>query len=174
MISAEKVYIVGFMGSGKTTAGRKLAGRMGWKFIDLDNLIEVKSGMLIAEIFSIHGEDYFRSLEADTLRELKNDSKAVVSTGGGVPCFSENMEFMLSDGIVVYLKMKPAQLRERLLGSKTDRPLIRGLDRDELLSFITGRLQEREAYYSKAHIVTDGFDIDIDQLHNLIKSFPGF
>lgn len=174
MASMEKVYLTGFMGSGKTTAGRKLAGRMGWEFIDLDRLVELKSGMTIPEIFSSHGETHFRSLEAETLRQLKKARNAVISTGGGVPCFSDNMEFMLSDGIVVYLKMTPAQLRERLLGSKTDRPLIKGMDRDQLLSFITTRLLEREEYYSKAHIVTDGLNIDVDHLHNLIKSFPEF
>ncbi|HLN20508.1 MAG TPA: shikimate kinase [Bacteroidales bacterium] len=172
MRSARKVYIVGFMGSGKTTAGKKLANIMGSGFYDLDKVIEQKSGMDIPGIFAHHGEDYFRTLEAEILRELSVIKDGIISTGGGAPCFRDNMDFMCSDGITVYLKMTPAQLRERILNSKTERPLIAGLGREDLLSFIEKKLAERERFYNMAEIVFDGFDPDIRKLYELITSVP--
>lgn len=173
MRSACKIYIVGFMGSGKTTAGKKLANLKGWNFFDLDKAIEQKSGLSIPEIFTKYGEDYFRSLEAGTLREFSGVDEAVISTGGGAPCFMENMNFMCSDGLTVYLKLTPPQLRERLLGSKTERPLIKGFDKDQLLEFIENKLPERENFYNKAEIIIDGFDLDIQKLHHIISSVDG-
>ena len=118
------IYIIGFMGSGKTTAGKKLASLLGWSFIDLDKRIEEYTGKTIPEIFSQNGEDYFRIIETQLLRNLKSCTKTVISTGGGTPCYIDNMDFMIETGLTIYLKLTPAELKSRLSQSKGERPLI--------------------------------------------------
>ena len=164
-----KIYFIGFMGSGKSTTGKKLAAAIGWSFIDQDKEIEERTGKTIPEIFSDHGEDYFRKVETEVLRSLESQKKIIISTGGGAPCHSENMSFMLETGLTVYLKLTPIQLKTRLSGSKSERPLIKGLSSEELLSFIEQKLVMREVYYSQAEIQIDDFDIDYTILHSLVK-----
>ena len=136
MLNSNKVYIIGFMGSGKTTTGRKLAGMLGWAFTDLDRSIEEYTGMTIPEIFSDKGEAYFREVEAAMLRKQHQEVNTVISTGGGAPVYDDNMDFMLEAGLTIYLKLTPGELRSRLSESKGERPLIKNLDQNELLSFI--------------------------------------
>jgi shikimate kinase len=164
-----KVYLIGFMGCGKTTAGKKLAAVLDWEFIDLDKVIEQKAGTTIPEIFSAHGEDHFRKLESETLKEIGRQSGSVISTGGGAPCFGDNMEFMLQTGLTVYLKLSPSQLKSRLTGSKTERPLIKQVDEHNLLDFISDKLAQREQYYNRADVTIDCFDLDVQYLYNTIK-----
>ena len=170
MTAVKRIYIIGFMGSGISTAGKKLAATLGWQFIDLDNEIELKAKQAIEDIFSSSGEDHFRELEAETLLNLKTRSDAVISAGGGTPCHGRNMDFMISTGIVVYLKMTPGQLKSRLKESTGGRPLINNLDKTELLKYITDKLSEREAYYLKASIIIDSINLDIKALSNMIKA----
>jgi shikimate kinase len=92
---SRKVYIIGFMGSGKTTTGKKLASMLGWSFIDMDKKIEEYTGKKITELFSNYGEEYFRNIESEVLRKLKSETDVVISTGGGTPCHGSNMDFML-------------------------------------------------------------------------------
>jgi shikimate kinase len=166
---AERIYIVGFMGCGKTTAGRKLAARLEWEFIDLDREAERIAGMKIPEIFESRGEDFFRKTEQEALKALASSSHTVVSTGGGAPCHEDNMDHMVSSGITVYLKLTPAALRERLVKSKKKRPLLKGLDYEELLRFIERKLSEREKFYERAEIIIEGSDLDMDLLVSRIK-----
>jgi shikimate kinase len=164
------VYLTGFMGSGKTTAGKELASRLDWAFIDLDRYIEKHTGNTVPEIFNRYGEDYFRCIESLNLLNLEASSDTIVSTGGGTPCYNENMEFMVKNGITIYLKMTTDQLWKRLHDVKADRPLIKDLDDDELRSFISGKLSEREQWYERSEIIVDGSAPDIDSLINNIKS----
>ena len=164
------LYIIGFMGSGKSTAGKKLASSLGWSFIDLDKKIEEYTGMKIPEIFSVNGEDQFRNTEAEVLRNLSLESDTVVSTGGGTPCFKDNMDFMLETGVTVYLKLTPAQLVSRLLSSNDERPLIKNLAGDDLLKFVEEKLAQRSAWYEKSHLILDGFNPDIGFLKSRVKS----
>ena len=157
------------MGSGKTTAGRRLAAALGWEFLDLDRLISEKTGMSIPEIFSKHGEEWFRSLESEILRGIAPSGGAVLATGGGAPCSGDNMDFMLSNGLTVYLKLTPEQLRKRLESARQERPLIKGMKGDELLEFIRSKLGEREKFYSRASITIDGFNTDIPGLTKVIR-----
>jgi shikimate kinase len=170
MVNPHNIYIIGFMGSGKTTEGKKLASLLGWSFIDLDKKIEEYTGKTIPEIFSQKGEDYFRSIETQLLRELKSCSDSIISTGGGTPCHSNNMDFMLETGLTLYLKMTPEQLRSRLSKSKTDRPLLKDLDQDGLLLFIKEKLAYREKWYERSDITINGMDIDINLLLSVVKS----
>ena len=164
------IYIIGFMGSGKTTAGKKLASLLGWSFIDLDKRIEEYAGKTIPEIFSQSGEDYFRIIETQLLRNLKMCTKTVISTGGGTPCYIDNMDYMIETGLTIYLKLTPAELKSRLSQSKGKRPLIKDLDQNELTSFIKEKLAVREKWYERSDITMDGIDLDINLLLSHVKA----
>lgn len=164
------IYLIGFMGSGKTTTGMQLAEYLGWLFIDLDKKVEEYAQKSIAEIFSLNGEEYFRSLETKILRNVGSDSDTVVSTGGGTPCQSNNMDFMLETGLTIYLKLTPEQLKARLSGSENTRPLIKDLDEKNLLTFIRGKLAEREKYYTRSHLVVEESDLEMSKLITIVKS----
>ena len=164
------IYITGFMGSGKTTAGKELASLKNWKFIDLDDEIEKKEGKSIGRIFSENGEEYFRKTEAKTLRELSTEVDTVISVGGGTPCFYNNMDYMLKRGIVIYLKMTPAEIKSRIEKDDMERPLLKGIEEKEMLDYIGRKLGEREKYYERANIITDGYNIDIRQIDEEIKN----
>ena len=170
MVNPHIIYIIGFMGSGKTTAGKKLASLLGWSFIDLDKRIEEYAGKTIPEIFSQSGEDYFRIIETQLLRNLKMCTKTVISTGGGTPCYIDNMDYMIETGLTIYLKLTPAELKGRLSQSKGKRPLIKDLDQNELTSFIKEKLAVREKWYERSDITMDGIDLDINLLLSHVKS----
>jgi shikimate kinase len=170
MLKNQTIYIIGFMGSGKTTAGKKLAFSLGLSFIDLDMKIEEQSGCTIPALFSKHGEDYFRNMESDVLKNMEYETNTVISTGGGTPCHSDNMDYMLSTGLTVYLKLTPAQLKKRLSESTGERPLIKNLDSNSMLGFIEEKLAYRETWYKRADIILEGPDININLLHSLVNT----
>jgi shikimate kinase len=157
------------MGSGKSTAGRKLASQLNWSFIDLDEKIQKMEGMKIPDIFSLKGEPYFRKLETQALQELKSEKDTVISTGGGTPCFGDNMDLMLSSGLTIYIRMTPLNLKKRLEGSAEERPLLKEIDMKDLQEYITSKLAEREKWYSRAEIIIDVVNNDLPDLLSLIK-----
>jgi shikimate kinase len=159
-----KIFLIGFMGSGKSTIGRRLANYLEYEFVDLDKLIEDKAGMSIAEYFSKNGEESFRELERDTLQQTAFSENTVIATGGGVPCHFDNMDWMYKEGKVVYLSMDPKALAGRLKHSKVSRPLIKDLDQDELVKFITQRLVSRDVFYKRAHYIVSGLDLTAEKL----------
>lgn len=170
MVKSQKIYIIGFMGSGKSTAGKKLASLMGWTFVDLDKNIEEFAGKSIPEIFEQDGESSFRQIEAKILRSLDSLKHTVISTGGGTPCYDDNMEFMLGTGLTLYLKLTPGQLKSRLSKSKGERPLIKDLGSAELLSFIEKKLFDREKWYDRSDIIIEGIDLDVNILYENVKA----
>lgn len=119
-----KIYLVGFMGSGKTTVGRELAARIDAPFFDLDELVESAERMTIKDIFALHGEPYFRKRERDILRSTKHLAAAVVATGGGTFTFDENIQFIQAEGLSVYLSAPYTLLRARIIEKAADRPLF--------------------------------------------------
>ena len=159
-----KVFLIGFMGSGKTTIGKKLANYLKYEFIDLDKLIESKAGMIIVNYFELYGEGAFRELEQDILQKTEFPANVIIATGGGAPCFGDNMEWMNKNGLVAYLSLSPKALASRLEHSKTDRPLIRHLKGDELIDFISRKLQEREVFYNQAKYVVSASDLTAERL----------
>jgi shikimate kinase len=169
MPGVKVVYITGFMGCGKTSTGRKLATVLGWSFIDLDHEIERKENQTIKEIFSDHGEAYFRELEYKVLRGIELYSDSVISVGGGASCFRDNMKFMKSKGLVIYLKMTPEQLEIRLRGKKAKRPLLMLIDEADLQQFIYNKLLEREIWYNQASFIFEGGDWDINAIAGKIS-----
>lgn len=152
------------MGSGKSTAGKWLAGRLGYEFVDLDESVEKIANMTISSIFSLKGEQAFRELERKALVELDRSSRIVIATGGGTPCFSDNMELMNRSGKTIYLKVSVENLVKRLLDEKDHRPLICGKSIDELKRYISDKLEEREVYYKKTQYMIDSDPLDIDKL----------
>src|SRR5690554_4762065 len=133
----ERIFIIGYMGSGKTTVGKRLAKALSLDFIDLDAYIQSKYRKTIPQLFEEKGEKGFRELEHLTLREVATFEDVVISTGGNAPCFFDNMELMNGAGTTVYLQAEPNELADRLAASKTVRPLIAGKSREELVPFIT-------------------------------------
>lgn len=148
-----QVFLIGFMGSGKSHTGRALAQRLGHPFIDLDEYIEAQEGMAIAQLFAQRGEAGFRQLEGQRLRELGGQSKAIISCGGGTPCFLDNMEWMNGQGLTIYLRTPPELLAQRLEHGRAERPLLQGLEGEGLLAFIRQKLAEREACYEQASLI---------------------
>jgi shikimate kinase len=144
------IYLTGFMGSGKSHTGHLLAERLGLPFLDLDAAIEAGAGKTISEIFADDGEDAFRMLETATLRQSAELPPAVVSTGGGAPCFNDNMEWMNKHGITVFLDPPVSILLERLEMGRAHRPLLQSAN--ELQTFITKKLASRRHHYEKAQI----------------------
>lgn len=154
------------MGCGKSYVGRLLAAKMGFQFVDADNVIENTEGVKIAQIFANQGETYFRQIESQILRGFQKWDNMVVATGGGAPCFHNSMDWMNENGITVYLKASPELLLSRLKNESDHRPILGGRTDDDLLHFIEQKLEERNSFYSKAtitieqksdgeHIVTD-------------------
>jgi shikimate kinase len=166
-----RIFLIGFMGSGKSTLGAQLARRMEFQFVDMDQLIEETAEMSIPEIFDEHGEDIFRKWEHDILLELCQRDMLVISTGGGVPCHSNNMDLMNSHGSTIYLRLSPEALLSRLLNSRTERPLIKGKSETELLEFIKSKLTTREEFYLRAKYVVDGLTMNAETLSMLMKDY---
>lgn len=146
------VFLVGYMGVGKTTIGKLLSVELGMEFIDLDKYIEKRYRTSIKELFNKKGEDGFRKIEREMLREVATFQNVLISTGGGAPCFYDNMDLMNKTGITVYIKSSVDQLVSRLLASKNVRPLIKNKSPEELKEFVKQHLALRQAYYSKAMI----------------------
>jgi len=169
-----RIYLVGSMGSGKSTLAKKMALRLNMEFIDLDKMIEAKAGRSVNDIFAIEGEDKFRELEHDCLRETLLHDQAVIATGGGTPCYFENMEFINSNGISVYIKLNPGILTSRLMESKSPRPLLKQLSgKDEIKKRIEELLAEREHYYLQSRLIVEGENIKAETIIKMIQESEG-
>ncbi len=165
-----RVFLIGFMGSGKTTIGKKLARFLSYEFIDLDKLIEARTEMSVAGYFAKHREESFRKLEQEVLQKTVYPEKVIVATGGGIPCYFDNMDWMNKNGITAYLSLSPKALANRLENSKTERPLIKGLKGDELIQFITQKLAERESFYNQAKFIMSAIDLSAEKFAGYLNS----
>src|SRR5690554_5912434 len=157
-----KIVLVGYMGSGKSTVGKLLAKELGYSFLDLDEVLENRMESSISDIFKSKGEVFFRKKEHQLLKDvLLEESNFVLSTGGGTPCYSGNMDSMLQlADAVIYLKVPIPGLVKRLIKEKEQRPLIRNINDDDLPEFIGKHLFERNNYYLKADHIIDCDDRD--------------
>ena len=142
------LYLIGFMGVGKTTIGKQIAAFNKVVFIDTDSQIEKETSKSIKEIFETDGEIAFRKLETDTIRSI--DRKAIIACGGGLPAHNNNIEYLKHKGTVIFLKASTETLIKRLEKNKNKRPLISKLTNDKLLEFIRKILKEREKTYKQA------------------------
>ncbi len=161
-----KVVLVGLPGSGKSTFGRQLAKEMDFPFLDLDQLIEERYQLKISEIFSMHGEGTFRDWESLVLKDtLKQDRAFILASGGGTPCFNDNMDLINAEAISVYLDVPLGSISSRLQTSKTQlRPLFQGLDQGELTLKLKSLLVSREYFYNRAKIKLSGEDFSAELL----------
>lgn len=154
------VFIMGYMGSGKTTFGRALAKALGREFIDLDGYIVNRFRRSVNEIFAERGEEGFRTLEASMLREAGEFEGVVVACGGGTPCFAGNMDYMLSRGLTVYLDTPLDCIVRRLVTNPHKRPLLKGLSPEGITKLVREQTEAREPYYSRAAVCFSGEELE--------------
>ena len=173
----QRIVLIGYMGSGKTTVGKALAKDIGLPFYDLDWYIESRMRKKVSQIFAEQGEEGFRRIERNMLHEVAEFEDVVISSGGGTPCFFDNIDYLNGQAQVVYLKADPEVLHRHLLMGKGDRPLLKGKTPEELIQFIREQLEKREPFYSKARYqldvsLMDNFDkikITIEKLKELLN-----
>jgi shikimate kinase len=165
-----RIFLIGYMGCGKTTMGRELASVLNLTFIDLDTFLEEKYFRTIPQIFAEEGEEGFRIKERKVLEEVSNFDDVVVATGGGAPCFFDNIDLMNSAGSCIFLDVDVNSLVERLIHAKTERPLIKGKTPDQLHTFIEGMLEKRRPFYEKARYILKGSEIKPGQVIELLKN----
>lgn len=159
------IFLIGFMGCGKSTLGKKVATKTGYLFIDLDDVIVQEINMSIREYFEAFGESAFREIERQQLHKLSALKNAIIATGGGTPCYLDNMDWMNHHGKTVYLKLPPRALLSRLSQKEVEsRPLLKGKNQEELLEFITSKLEERAPFYDKAKIIFDALQSNTKDL----------
>ncbi|MFD2246476.1 shikimate kinase [Pontibacter ruber] len=153
-----RIFLVGMMGSGKTTLGRQLATQLGYTFVDLDEYIERREGKSIAQLFEQEGQEQFRLKERQALEAVVQEyDQAVIATGGGAPCFLDNMQFINRSGKSFFLDVPVEELVNRLLNSDLSvRPLLAGKSTEELNHFMTKTLSERLWFYRQAHYTLSG------------------
>jgi shikimate kinase len=172
------IFLIGLPGSGKTTLGKQLAKKLNYIFSDLDECIVKKHGLSIEEIFKTIGEDGFRTYESNCLKEYDNSTNTIVSTGGGAPCFFDNMQWINENGISIFLNPPLTELAKRLIASdNSHRPMLKGKELNDLLLFIEGKYKERAYYYTQSKIAIDTSNPSvsdvvekIEQLSNKKKS----
>jgi shikimate kinase len=163
-----RIFLIGFMGTGKSHWGKIWASQHKLKFIDLDNEIEKKTGLCVDEIFEKKGEDYFRIVEAETLIETQQYDNCIIACGGGTPCFKNNIDWMNNNGTTVFLNATPSKLLENILNDNKERPLLKKTNKGELLFFIEMKLKERIDFYNKANVRLDVFDLNPNSIEAIL------
>ena len=158
-----KIFLIGFMGCGKSTFGKKLALKLGYDFIDLDHVLENEVGSNIGDYFARHGEAAFRALESKVLKEYNYPENCVVATGGGAPCYFDNMDWMNNNGTTLYIEMTPIALAKRLEKGKEKRPLLKDMNEEQLIGFIESKLAERNPFYKRATLSIEGINLTPDK-----------
>lgn len=164
------IYLIGYMGSGKSTVGKKLSRALGLDFVDLDQQIESRINQSIAQYFQEYGENSFRELEREELLKTFALPNTVIALGGGTPCYFDNLELINQKGRSVYLKLSATSLAIRLENAKNPRPLIQGLAPEELFEFVQHQLGERENYYNRSHLIFKGENLKIEELAQLVQT----
>ncbi len=157
------------MGSGKSTFGKKLAKTMHLPFIDLDKEIEKKAKCSVSDIFKYLGEDTFRKMESETLKSFEHEQSYVMATGGGTPCYFDNLEYIHSQGISIYIELDSKSIYNRLSNAKNIRPTIKGKKEDELMKFIEETFDKRKHIYEQANFKVNGLNVDVKKVMELLK-----
>ena len=164
-----RIYLIGFMGSGKSSLGKILAHKLNYAFVDLDDIIEEKAEKKITDIFKDDGEQAFRSIEQECLAKTFSFTNTVIATGGGTPCFFDNMEMMNQNGISVYLKFSSGILASRLFDNPGERPLLaQHKSKQDLKNYIDSLLKDREQFYNNSKLIVEG-KINLKKIVELIN-----
>jgi shikimate kinase len=164
------IFLVGFMGSGKTTLGKKLATKLKMKFVDLDEAICIRTDFAtVRELIAEKGFDFFREEESETLKSILPEHK-VIATGGGAPCYFDNLGWMKSKGTIVFLDVTEGVIYSRLMNTDfEERPLLKNMNEEELKTFIHDKLEERLPYYKQANLVFDPVNNKLEDLIARLK-----
>jgi shikimate kinase len=167
-----RIFLIGYMGSGKTSIGKRIAEKLHLQFIDMDQYIENQLQKSIAEIFDESGEAFFREKERECLHEVAKMENAVIATGGGAPCHFDNIEVMNLNGLTVYIRLSTRQLSDRLKTTNiSKRPLLASQKEDELEKYIRENLSKRETFYNKAQLTVSGSDDEIvEQIISFVEN----
>ena len=168
-----KIYLLGYMASGKSKLGKELSGMTGLSFVDLDEVFEEKYRIGIVDFFDKYGDTAFRQIEHQLLLETEFLENTIIATGGGTPCSDENIRFIKAHGISIYIEMDVADLTGRLKSVKRKRPLLKNVPLDDLEQFIRNQLVEREPYYLQADHIIEGPVDELEALADLIKRLTG-
>lgn len=168
-VNMSRIYLVGYMGAGKTTAAKRIATRLGWDVADTDAMFEEKYRISIHDFFQKYDEPLFRKLESEILKSTENMENTVISTGGGLACHCDNMEWMNRHGLTVFMRISPEAAADRILHSKRKRPLTDNKNEVELAEYIRQHYAERLPFYEQAKITVKSEDFDLDNFMNLIK-----
>lgn len=165
------LVLIGFMGSGKSTVGKELAQQLNLPFVDSDEVIEQQQGKVINQIFAENGEEAFRKMEQDFISTLADLEQSVISVGGGMPCFEDNIDRLKENGKVFYLNTSLMTLTQRLMNNRENRPLLADLSQNELSSYVFEKLTNRTVFYRKAHVIipNEGNDY-LKAVSEIIKS----
>ncbi len=165
------IFLIGMMGVGKTTLGKQLAQRLGYTFIDLDNYIEQRAGRTIPQLFEQEGQLKFRELERQALEAVVQEHKqAVIATGGGAPCFFDNMAFINQHGTSIFLDLPTDELLQRLQATDlSQRPLLAGKTLEDLHTYVINILQERRMFYKQASYTLSEKNLTLDTLLTLLN-----
>ena len=164
-----RIYLVGYMGAGKTTAARRLAQRLGWEVADTDDLFEAKYKISVCDFFNKYDEPLYRKLESEVLKETEKLENVVISTGGGTACYFDNMDWMNQHGLTVFLHISQKAVVDRLVHAKRKRPLAEGKSEEELVAFVEQHYTGRLPFYEQAHITVKAEDLDLDSLMKQIE-----
>ena len=166
----DRIYLVGYMGAGKTTAAKRIANRLGWEVADTDDLFEAKYRISVCDFFRKYDETLYRKLESQVLKETESLANTVISTGGGTACYFDNMEWMNRHGLTIFLRISEKAVVDRLLHAKRKRPLAIGKSEEELSNFVHRHYTERLPFYEQAHIAVKSEDLDLEHLIQLIEN----
>ncbi len=148
------IYLIGLPGSGKSTIGKTLAQKLNYTYYDMDDVICVQEGKTIEEIFADKGENYFRELEHSILHETFELKNTIVSTGGGVPCYFDNITEMKKHGLTIFINPTAEELANRLVGQGGEnRPMLKGKTHKQVFDFIEAKYKERAPYYEQAKLI---------------------
>lgn len=165
-----RIYLIGYMGAGKTTVARRLANRLGCEVYDTDAMLEEKYKISVDDFFHKYDEPLFRKLETEILQSTESLENVVISTGGGTPCFNDNIAWMNEHGTTVFLRISPQSAVDRLLHSKKKRPLTENKSEQELTEYVQNHYASRLPFYEQAKICVKAEDCDIDNLIKLIEN----
>lgn len=160
-----RIYLIGYMGAGKTTLAKKLANDLSYDFIDLDEIFENQYKIYISDFFTRYGEELFRKIESELLKKTASYDNCVVATGGGAPCFFDNMDWMNNNGVTVFVNVSPKTAADRIFHSKHKRPITDGKTIDELTAFVEKHYAERLPSYEKAQIIVKGENLSKNYLY---------
>jgi shikimate kinase len=165
-----RLFLIGFMGSGKTHWGTLLAANLKLPFFDLDKVVTETEQKTITEIFSEKGEEYFRYAEKRVLEQLVDENPVfIISCGGGTPCFFNNIQFMKKKGTVVWLNTQVDILVNRLLKEKHTRPLLKNIADDELKPYILRKILGRKLYYEQADVIVHEESLSVDTFIQILE-----